>query len=163
MTLRLEDIELIKRVKYLYCRGIDTCDIDLLRSLMTQDMEVDYHGGTYRFQAQGRDAVLAALEQAFHGEFASTHTVHHPIIDVHDDDTADGHWTLVDLSLDYRHNIQTAGSSFYVDKYVKENGRWRLRRSSYTRLFERVGPIETELKLTAHYLAARHAKTRPGG
>jgi hypothetical protein len=29
MGLRLEDIELIKRVKYMYCRGIDSCDIPL--------------------------------------------------------------------------------------------------------------------------------------
>jgi hypothetical protein len=157
MALRLEEIELIKRTKYMYCRGIDTADIPLLRSLLTDDIEVDYQGGTYRFQAAGREQVLEALESAFHNKFVSTHTVHHPIIDVHDDDTADGHWTLVDLSLELNRNVQTAGSSFYIDKYVKHDGRWLIRKAIYTRLFERVGPIEPELKLTAHYLG-EHGK-----
>ena len=155
MALRLEDIELIKRVKYLYCRGIDTCDIELLRSLFTEDMSVDYVGGTYRFQAEGRDQVLAALEQAFHSGFVSSHTVHHPIIDVHDDDTADGHWTLVDYALDLsRGNLVTVGSSFYVDKYVKQDGAWKIRRATYNRLFERVY-VEKEPALTAHLLAEK--------
>lgn len=162
MNLRLEDIELIKRVKYLYCRGIDTCDIPLLRSLFTEDMSVDYKGGTYHFQATGREDVLAALEYAFHKQFASSHTVHHPIIDVHEDDTADGHWTLVDVSLDMHHNVQTTGSSFYIDKYVKRDGKWLLKKASYTRLFERVGPLEPDLKLTANYLSD-HATRDPSG
>jgi len=45
MGLRLEDIELIKRVKYLYCHGIDTADIPLLKSIFVEDVEVDYTGG----------------------------------------------------------------------------------------------------------------------
>ena len=156
MTLRLEDIELIKRTKYLYCRGIDTCDIDLLDALFTDDISIDYQGGTYRFQACGKAAVLEALRQAFHGQFVGSHTVHHPIIDVHDDDTADGHWTLVDFALELNRNSQTQGSAFYRDKYVKRDGRWLITQATYSRLFERVGPIERHLQLTAHYLADRH-------
>ncbi len=156
MTLRLEDIEHIKRTKYLYCRGIDTRDLDLLGSLFTDDISVDYQGGTYRFQAAGKATVLDALYHAFHGRFVGSHTVHHPIIDVHDDDTADGHWTLIDLSLELNHNRQTQGCAFYRDKYVKRDGRWLIQHAAYSRLFERVGPIEPDLELTAHYLGERH-------
>lgn len=158
MTLRLEDIELIKRTKYLYCRGIDTCDLELLDSILTEDISVDYKGGTYRFQAAGKPAVLEALRMAFHGQFVGSHTVHHPIIDVHDDDTADGHWTLIDLSLELDRNSQTQGCSFYRDQYVKRGGHWLIQRATYSRLYERVGPIEPQLKLTAHLLGERHRK-----
>ena len=155
MSLRLEDIELIKRVKYLYCRGIDTCDIDLLNDLFTDDIEVDYVGGSYRFQASGRTAVIEAIRAAFHGESVSTHTLHHPIIDVHDDDTADGHWTLIDKFWDMRNHIITDGCSFYVDKYVKRDGRWLIRRATYSRLFEIVDPMPNDPNLTAPLLGAR--------
>jgi hypothetical protein len=153
MSLHLEDIELIKRLKYTYCRSIDTCDIDLLSSLLTEDISVDYQGGSYRFQASGREEVLAAIRAAFHSEAVSTHTVHHPIIDVHEDGTADGHWTLIDHFLDLRNRVATDGCSFYVDKYVKQNGKWLIQRATYTRLFERVEPVVGQPNLTAHLLA----------
>ena len=68
MSLRLEDIELIKRVKYLYCRSLDTCDSSLAATLLTEDATIDYEGGTYHFKAQGRDAIVEALRQAFHAQ-----------------------------------------------------------------------------------------------
>lgn len=158
MALRLEDIELIKQTKYKYCRGIDTCDIPLLDSLMTDDMSVDYQGGSYRFEASGKEAVLAALKAAFNPQFLSSHTVHHPIIDVHDDDTADGHWTLIDYNISLPDLTKTTGSSFYVDKYRKQGGRWLICRSTYTRLFEEVDKLAAPPNLTAHYLGRNAGK-----
>ena len=64
MSLRLEDIELIKQIKYKYWRGIDTADIDLLRDLLTEDVKVDYVGGTYRWQIEGKEKMLAAIAAA---------------------------------------------------------------------------------------------------
>ena len=158
MPLRLEDIELIKQLKYRYCTAIDTCDTETFPTLFTPDVEVDYVGGSYRFQASGRDAVIGALTQAFHSRFLSSHTVHHPIIEVHDDDTADGRWTLVDYNIDFGHGMVTSGTSFYVDRYVKQNGAWRIRSSRYSRLYERVEPVEGTLNLTAHYLGEKGNK-----
>ena len=152
MALRLEDMELIKQLKYKYCRGIDTCDIPLLETLFHDDMSVDYVGGSYRFTAEGKYAVLGAIRAAFHPQFLSSHTVHHPIIEVHDDDTADGHWTLMDYNIDLPSLTKTTGCSFYVDKYVKQGGRWLLRHSSYSRLFEEVTQLTERPNLTAHYL-----------
>ncbi|MEJ0048932.1 MAG: nuclear transport factor 2 family protein [Rhodospirillales bacterium] len=155
MGLRLEDIELIKRLKYMYCRGIDSCDIELLESLMTDDMSVDYIGGSYRFQANGKQDVLAAIKAAFHSEFVSCHTVHHPIIDVHDDDTADGHWTLTDYNINLGDLRLTQGCSFYVDRYVRQHGRWLIRRSTYSRLYEEVRTLNERPNLTAHLLGQK--------
>jgi hypothetical protein len=155
MALRLEDIELIKRLKYTYCRGIDSCDIPLLETLLTDDMSVDYIGGSYRFQANGKQDVLAAIKAAFHSEFLSSHTVHHPIIDVHDDDTADGHWTLIDYNIHLGFLQLTQGCSFYVDKYVKQDGAWRIQRSTYSRLYEEVRTLTERPNLTAHLLGQK--------
>jgi len=157
MALRLEDMELIKQLKYKYCRAIDTCDLDLLASLLTDDAEVDYQGGIYRFHYVGKPNVLTAIKEAFSPQLVSSHTVHHPIIEVHDDDTADGHWTLIDWTLSLAfNNTVVEGSSFYVDKYVKQNGKWLIKKATYTRLFERVHQI-AEANLTAHVLGTKAA------
>lgn len=152
MSLRLEDIELIKQTKYKYCRGIDTCDIALLETLFTDDMSVDYQGGSYRFEASGKATVLASIKMAFHPQFLSSHTVHHPIITVNDDDTAEGHWTLTDYNINLSDLKKTSGTSFYVDTYCKVDGRWLIARSTYTRLFEEVETLAARPNLTAHYL-----------
>jgi len=152
MALLLEEMELIKQLKYKYCRGIDTCDLALLDTLFADEMSVDYVGGSYRFTAEGKAAVMAAIGAAFHPQFVSSHTVHHPIIEVHDDDTADGHWTLIDYNIDLPSLTQTQGCSFYVDKYVKQNARWLIRRSTYSRLYEQVTQLTERPNLTAHYL-----------
>ena len=54
MSLPLEDLELIKRLKYAYCRCIDTANIKEVKELFTEDAGVCYVGGTYRFEANGR-------------------------------------------------------------------------------------------------------------
>ena len=71
MTLRLEDIELIRRLKYSYSRALDTCDTEVLASLLTEDAAIDYRGGSYHFKLKGRDAIVAALRAAFHSRFAA--------------------------------------------------------------------------------------------
>lgn len=157
MSFDFDAIERIKRVKYLYCRGIDTCDIPLLTSLFTEDASIDYAGGTYRFQAEGRDTILSTLEAAFNKDFVACHTVHHPIIDVHGDGTADGEWRLVDYALNLReNNLTTIGAATYRDKYVLIDGAWKIRRATYTRIYERVFN-DPNPALTAHLLGSKAA------
>ena len=156
MSLHLEEIELIKRLKYAYCRGIDTCNTDLLATLFTEDADIDYRGGTYRFQMKGRDAIVAALGQAFHARFVGSHTVHMPEIEVHEDGTADGLWTLLDYALDLDSGNATVGAAHYRDRYVKRDGRWLITHAEYDRVYER-SYAERDVGLTAHMLAAIHA------
>ena len=59
MSLRLEDIELIRRLKYKYWRCLDTGDIAGMREVFTEDVKVDYIGGSYRWQMAGREKILA--------------------------------------------------------------------------------------------------------
>lgn len=135
-----EDVEAIKRVKYNYCNGIDTCDLELLSSIFTPDIEIDYVGGTYRFKAKGKRDVLAAMEQAFHPKFVSCHTVHMPFIDLTGPNEATGRWRLLDYALNLSQgNLVTVGASEYRDRYVKgDDGQWRIKSSGYERIFERV-------------------------
>jgi len=152
-----EDIEAIKRVKYNYCNGIDTCDLTLLESIMTPDIEIDYVGGTYRFKASGREDVLAAMKQAFHPDFVSCHTVTMPFIDLMDERTANGRWRLLDYAMNLAaDNLVTIGASEYQDTYEKgKDGNWRIKTSGYERIYERAFK-EPEPALTHFILGGGH-------
>jgi hypothetical protein len=162
MSLPLEDIELIRRLKYRYCRCIDTANIAELRELFTEDASVRYQGGSYLFEAQGRDKILEALEYAFHAEAIAVHQVNHPEIDVQSPNEATGVWYLKDWFLDLRRKIITDGTAFYRDTYVKRDGRWLIKRATYERVYEIVIPFEQAPSITAHDLA-KHGKKLPPG
>jgi len=152
MSSKFEIIEMIKQVKYAYCRAIDTCNLEALEAIFIKDAEIDYHGGTYRFQAKGRDKILAAIGAAFHKDFVACHTVHMPIIKIKDSSTATGQWRLLDYAMNLReNNMVTIGAAEYVDEYVLEGNHWRIKKSSYTRIYERVFN-ETDPALTAYIL-----------
>jgi hypothetical protein len=160
MALPLEDIELIRQLKYAYCRCIDTANIAELRTLFTEDAAVCYVGGTYRFEAQGRDTIIDALENAFHADAIAMHHVNHPEITVTSPTEATGTWYLKDWFLDLRHRIITDGTSLYRDRYVKRDGKWLIQYASYERIFEIVTPVTETPNITAHYLA-KHGKKLP--
>lgn len=152
MSSKLEIIEEIKQVKYAYCRAIDTCNLAELEKVFIEDAEIDYHGGTYRFQAQGRDKILAAIGGSFHEDFVACHTVHMPIIKLTSDKTATGQWRLLDYAMNLREdNLVTIGAAEYVDDYVLDGDQWRIKKSSYTRIYERVFK-ESDPALTAYIL-----------
>ena len=160
MALPLEDIELIKRLKYAYCRCIDTANIDELTTLFTEDASVRYVGGSYLFEAQGRDKIIEAIRYAFHADAIAFHHVNHPEIDVTSPTEATGVWYLKDWFLDLKNKIITDGSSLYRDTYVKQNGKWLIKRATYERIFEIVTPVTERPNITAHYLA-RHGVKHP--
>jgi hypothetical protein len=160
MTLALEDMELIRQLKYRYCRCIDTANVDELRTLFTEDAGVCYVGGSYRFEVQGREAICGAIRQAFHAEAIAFHHVNHPEITLTSPTEATGTWYLKDWFLDLRHKIITDGSALYKDRYVKRNGQWLIQFASYERIFEIVTPFTDAPNITAHYLA-RHGQKLP--
>lgn len=157
MALPLEDIELIRQLKYRYCRCIDTANIAELKTLFVEDASVCYVGGTYRFEASGRDKILEALEYAFHSQAIAFHHVNHPEIEVLTPTTAAGTWYLKDWFLDLKNRVITDGSALYKDQYVKQDGAWLIQRATYERIYEIVTPVTETPNITAHYLA-RHGK-----
>ncbi len=70
---------------------------------------------------------------------------------------ATGVWYLKDWFCDLRHKIVTDGSALYRDRYVKQDGRWKIQFASYERIFEIVTPFEQPPNITAHWLA-KHGK-----
>jgi hypothetical protein len=159
---RLLDLEEIRRLKYRYCRCIDMANVDELRELFTEDASVCYVGGSYRFEAQGRDKIIEAIGYAFHAEAIATHNVNHPEIDFTSPTEATGLWYLRDWFLNLRHKIITDGAALYRDRYVKRAGRWLIQHASYERIYEIVSPVTEVPNITAHYLA-KHGKTLPPG
>lgn len=160
MSQRLEDIEDIRQLKYRYCRCIDTANIDELRELFTEDASVLYIGGSYRFEAQGRDKILEAIAYGFHAEAAARHNVHHPEIEIISETEARGTWYLSDIFYDMRNRIITDGTALYKDQYVKTGAGWRIKRADYSRIYEIVTPMEETPNFTARYLAD-HGKQLP--
>jgi len=155
--MSLEDIESIKRVKYNYCNGIDRCDLALLESILTQDVEIDYVGGTYRYKVSGRKNFLDAVKGSFNPNFVSCHSVHMPFIDLTSATTATGRWRLLDYAMNLdEDNLVTIGTAEYVDVYEKsKDGLWRIKSSGYERIYERVFN-EPEPALTHYFLGGGH-------
>jgi hypothetical protein len=158
---QLEDLEQIRRLKYAYCRCIDTANIDELKELFTEDASVCYVGGSYRFETEGRDKILEALRYAFHAEAIAMHHVNHPEIDLLSATEATGVWYLKDWFLDLKHKIITDGTALYRDTYVKQSGKWLIKRATYERIFEIVTPVTEMPNITAHMLA-RVGTKQPG-
>ncbi len=153
MSLYLEDIELIRRLKYRYWRCIDTGDVAALLDVFTEDVKIDYVGGTYRWQLAGRDKVLESIAAAFNANAVACHTGHHPEIDILTETSAEGTWYLTDVFINLVEKARTTGSALYRDKYVKTRDGWRIRESVYERLYEEVEKYQEPPRLTAHYLA----------
>ena len=70
----LHDIEMIKQLKHRYFRAIDMADHGLLDSVFTDDIKVDYRGGTYVWEASGKKEIIQSLKYSFHSETAAMHT-----------------------------------------------------------------------------------------
>jgi hypothetical protein len=162
MAMPLEDIELIKRLKYAYCRCIDMANIAELKTLFAEDASIRYVGGSYLFEAQGRDKICEAIGYAFHQEAIAFHHVNHPEIDVTSPTEATGIWYLKDWFLDLRRKVITDGSALYRDRYVKRGDRWLIQHASYERIYEIVTPVTDTPNITAHWLAKHGNRLPPG-
>jgi hypothetical protein len=145
-TRRLEAIDAIKRVKAAYWRGVDTCDGDLVRSILAEDCALDYRGCCVD-PATGRDW-LPAMNVVLRGRhnwvadgmsrfgIVSVHQGNQSEIDIEDADRATAIWAFTDRMFfpaggDF---AMLTGWGFYHDSYVRRDGRWLLHTTRITRL-----------------------------
>ncbi len=154
---KLLDIEEIKKLKYRYFRGIDMADIELLSTLFTEDASLDYRGGTYRWQVEGKKDILEQIENAFHSDALACHQGHHPEIEITGLYTAQGIWYLSDTFTDTKNKTITRGSAIYKDQYVLEEDNWKIKKSEYDRVWEEIEPSNPKTKVIVQYLA-EHGK-----
>ena len=156
---QLSDMEDIRILKHRYFRGIDTADAALLAELFTDDVEVDYRGGTYRVALTGKQDMLAFLANSFHSDAVAMHHGHMPEIVLTGADSATGIWYLEDIFISLETRTHTIGTAIYRDTYRRESGAWKIAKSEYDRVIELIFPLHPDVKLTAHYL--RKAGRKP--
>lgn len=154
----LKDIEDIRLLKHAYFRGIDSADLELLRSLMHPEVTVHFIGGGYEWKLAGREQYLEAIGNNFNSEVIAQHNGHHPEIRLLSPTEAEGTWYLHDNFYNLREKLYTTGTAFYHDRYVKVDGRWLLRSTQYKRHYEIVEKLDTLPNVTVDYLAEHGRK-----
>jgi len=149
---RLMDIEAIKQLKHAYFRCVDTCNLEELATLFHADVQVRFKGGAYEWNLDGRDEYVKNIGAAFSREERGRHNAHHPEIQILGPAEATALWYLADHMWLLNHNALTYGTALYRDRYVKENGRWLIRETSYERIYEMNEVLTERPNLGSHYL-----------
>ena len=160
----LVEIHAIERLKYAYLRCLDQKLWDDLEQLFTEDATASYGGGAAVFD--DRAGIMDFLRTAMgSNSMLTSHKCHHPEIDLTGPDSAKGVWALDDVVVDTQWNITIRGASFYDDEYVKRDGKWLIKRTSYRRVYEELQPrgnVEG-LSLTASWWATDGKSKLPAG
>jgi len=152
----LQEIEAIKRLKYVYLRCLDEKRWAEMAECFTADATAAYGDGQYSFA--GRDAIMQFLRDALGGtNMITSHRVQQPEIDLTSATTATGTWALDDTVIETSSNTVIRGAAFYHDEYVKLGDQWKIKATGYRRLFEeRFSRSDTpSWRLTANRWAAK--------
>jgi SnoaL-like protein len=149
---RLMDIEAIKQLKHAYFRCIDTANMEELATLFHDDVQVDFKGGNYHLQYNGKQEYVDGMAQSFTKQSIGQHHGHHPEIQMLSETEATGIWYLEDKFWVINHKYFTTGTLLYWDRYVKEDGKWLIRDTRYERLYEFTEMLEEEPEPSSHYL-----------
>lgn len=150
---RLMDIEAIKKLKHAYFRCVDTANFEEQAEIYHDDVEVDFIGGGYEWKLQGKEAYIEAQKGAFHKQSVGHHNGHHPEIQMLSDTEATGIWYLSDNMWVTSFNFFTSGTALYWDRYVKVDGCWKIKSTSYRRLYEIAQILDENPEFAAHYLS----------
>ena len=137
----LKDIEEIQRMKHGYFRCVDTGNIAEIAPMLHDDVDVHFIGGTYEWNLKGKQAYLDAMTQSFNPQVVAQHNGHSPEIHILSETEATGFWYLYDNFWNLAEGRYTYGTALYKDRYVRERGRWLIRRTVYRRIYEVVEPM----------------------
>jgi SnoaL-like domain len=160
----LVELEAIKQLKYRYLRCLDQKLWDEIAECFTEDAAAAYSGGKYSFD--GREAIVDFLRRSMGAEtFLSSHRVHHPELELRSASEATGVWALEDVVIEEKWGVTIRGAAFYTDEYVKQGGRWRIRRTGYKRTYEEIQPRKDVpgLRLTASWWGTGGRSELPAG
>ena len=149
---RLMDIEAIKQLKYAYFRCVDTANLEELATLFHDDVTVNFVGGTYEWNIQGKQDYVNNIGMAFSKEAVGQHNAHHPEIQMLSETEATALWYLEDNMWILNHNAKTHGTALYRDHYLKVDGKWLIKDTRYERIYEINEQLEAAPTLSSHYL-----------
>ena len=149
---RLMDMEAIKQLKYAYFRCVDTANLEELATLLHEDLTVNYVGGSYEWNIQGRRDFVANIGMAFSTQAVGQHNAHHPEIQMLSDTEATALWYLADNMWILNHKAKTCGTALYRDRYLKVDGNWVIKDTRYERIYEINEQLEAAPALSSHYL-----------
>jgi hypothetical protein len=134
-TAALEAHLAISKVKARYCRMLDTKDWAGFGTLFTEDFVLDVSEGTSVPVMRGREVALQQV-QAMVGSARTVHQVHTPEIDVRGDE-AHVIWAMQDRVVwdEPRRGLASiTGYGHYHERYVRQNGEWKIAALKLTRL-----------------------------
>lgn len=132
-------IHAIQRLKHRYLRCLDQKAWDELATCFTDDAHASYGGGAK--ELDGRDAILAFLTESMGSTgMLTSHRCTQPEIDLLSTTEATGVWALEDVVIHQDFGVTIHGASFYEDRYVKDDGEWRIAATGYRRTYEEIWP-----------------------
>ncbi|PIG09695.1 nuclear transport factor 2 family protein [Comamonas sp. 26] len=149
----LFDIEEIKQLKARYFRGIDTCQLELLHTVLSKDVHIRFDSPTYQYEINGINEAMDFYRNAFTHRRFGMHNGHTPEINV-EGDSATGIWYLNDLFINLDEQTILTGSALYEDCYIKVAGQWRIQRTGYKRLLEMIEPLSSDCRITSRPIAS---------
>lgn len=143
---RLAAIEEIRQARAKYWRGVDSCDGDLVRSVLAKDCVLDYHGCCVDPQSgvdflpamnvtlRGRDQWLSDGMSKF--GIVSVHQGNQSEVTITGPGTAEAIWAYTDRMWfppggAFAHLV---GWGHYHETYVLEDGAWKIATTRITRL-----------------------------
>ncbi|WP_165189720.1 nuclear transport factor 2 family protein [Caulobacter soli] len=126
----------IANLKARYCRFLDTKDWAAYADLFTPDVVIDTtpSGGP---RMEGREAALASIRASLDAA-KTVHHVHSPEIEI-DGDAARAVWAMQD-QLSWSNGRKLSGAGHYHERYVRQDGDWKIAESRLTRLWLEMQP-----------------------
>lgn len=143
----LQEFEAIKRLKYKYLRCLDNKLWEEMSECFLEEATSAYSGGKYAFE--GRTAILDFFRESMSApHILTSHTVHHPEIELSSETSATGIWRLEDVFIDDENGFAIQGTGWYRDEYRKVGGQWKILHTGYKRSWEEMVKRQGDERLT---------------
>lgn len=124
--MTFEDFNEIVRRRYEYAMGIDTRDFELLRSVFTEEIAMDFeeYSGQPATVLKADDWV-AGCKVLFTGLDATQHVMTNPMVDINGDEATCRMYMKAEHFLQNdQGNDDFALGGYYTDRLVRVDGRW---------------------------------------
>lgn len=132
--------EEIRELAQLYSRGVDRKDIELLKTLYAKDA-TDHHGSHFSGSA---DAYIEFLAKSLPQIYIGGHFICNHMISVIDGENAEGEVYALAYHFIPDHTggtVRDVAGVRYIDRYRKENDRWRFAKRVVMFDFRDVKPV----------------------